>query len=122
MWVCVDVWVIAPVLEPNHDAARLFIPLLHLFSSISIHVQYSVCTRAYKAPELLLKYTYYNYAIDMWGVGMHLGSFVFRKKQIFGCEWRRPASRRSMLFASCLCCWPVAGLSVALYTSQRLAA
>jgi len=46
--------------------------------------KYSVCTRAYKAPELLLKYTYYNYAIDMWGVGMHLGSFVFRKKQIFG--------------------------------------
>jgi len=49
-------------------------------------LQYSVSTRAYKAPELLLHYTSYNYGIDMWGVGMHLASFVFKKKQIFDCE------------------------------------
>ena len=48
--------------------------------------KYSVSTRAYKAPELLLKYTRYTPAIDMWGVGMHLGSYAFQRKQIFGCE------------------------------------
>jgi len=26
-------------------------------------------TRFYKAPELLVDYNYYDYAIDMWGVG-----------------------------------------------------
>ena len=32
--------------------------------------------RFYKAPELLVDYNYYDYAIDMWGVGCILAQIV----------------------------------------------
>lgn len=41
-------------------------------------------SQPYKAPELLLKYKYYAFPLDMWGVGLHLAALVFQKKQVFG--------------------------------------
>ena len=34
-------------------------------------------TRNYKAPELLLKYPYYDYRIDVWAAGCVMAEYVF---------------------------------------------
>jgi casein kinase II subunit alpha len=49
------------------------------------HVAYNVrvASRHYKAPELLLGYAHYDYAIDMWGVGCILVGLVFRREPFF---------------------------------------
>ena len=36
-----------------------------------------VATRYFKAPELLVGYQYYDYAIDLWGVGCMLAGTGF---------------------------------------------
>lgn len=40
----------------------------------------AVATRAYKAPELLVGYPYYHYAIDMWGVGCMVATYFAKNK------------------------------------------
>ena len=42
-----------------------------------------VGTRFYKAPELLLDYKKYDYAIDIWSVGCILASMIFQKDFFF---------------------------------------
>ena len=42
-----------------------------------------VASRHYKAPELLLGYPYYDYAIDMWGVGCILVGLLLRREPFF---------------------------------------
>jgi len=40
-------------------------------------------TRVFKAPEMLLQYPYYDYAVDMWSFGAMLAGIVLRKHPIF---------------------------------------
>jgi serine/threonine protein kinase len=42
-----------------------------------------VASRHYKAPELLLGFEYYDYGIDMWGVGCILAGLLFRREPFF---------------------------------------
>lgn len=42
-----------------------------------------VASRHYKAPELLLGNENYDFAIDMWGVGMILGGLILRREPLF---------------------------------------
>ena len=42
-----------------------------------------VASRHYKAPELLLGNEYYDYGIDMWGVGCILAGLLFRREPLF---------------------------------------
>ena len=42
-----------------------------------------VGTIYFKAPELLLEYKKYNYAIDIWGVGCIFGAILFQKDILF---------------------------------------
>ena len=48
---------------------------------------YKYCTRVgtryYKAPELLLDYKKYDYAIDLWSVGCLFGGLLFQKEFLF---------------------------------------
>lgn len=42
-----------------------------------------VASRHYKAPELLLGNEYYDYGIDMWGVGCILAGLLLRREPLF---------------------------------------
>ena len=42
-----------------------------------------VGTRYFKAPELLLDYKKYDYAIDLWSVGCIFGAILFQKDFLF---------------------------------------
>jgi len=42
-----------------------------------------VASRHYKAPELLLGNQYYDYGIDMWGVGCVLAGLLLRREPLF---------------------------------------
>ncbi|KAG0435170.1 putative casein kinase II subunit alpha like protein [Dictyocoela muelleri] len=42
-----------------------------------------VASRYYKAPELLVDYTYYDHSIDLWGFGCVLAEMVFKKYPFF---------------------------------------
>jgi casein kinase II subunit alpha len=42
-----------------------------------------VASRHYKAPELLLGNEYYDYGIDMWGVGCVLAGLLLRREPFF---------------------------------------
>jgi casein kinase II subunit alpha len=39
-------------------------------------------TRAYMAPEQVIGYQYYNYAIDVWAAGLVLGMMLFKRQLI----------------------------------------
>jgi len=36
-----------------------------------------VASRYFKGPELLLDYPYYDYSLDMWGIGCMLAGVIF---------------------------------------------
>lgn len=42
-----------------------------------------VASRHYKAPELLVGFGYYDYAVDMWGVGCILAGLLWRREPFF---------------------------------------
>jgi len=42
-----------------------------------------VASRYYKPPELLLNYTYYDYSLDVWSMGLVFASCIFNKEPIF---------------------------------------
>ncbi|EPR78793.1 Casein kinase II alpha subunit [Spraguea lophii 42_110] len=42
-----------------------------------------VASRFYKGPELLVEYDYYDYSLDIWGVGCIIGEFITRKPPFF---------------------------------------
>ena len=42
-----------------------------------------VASRHFKSPELLIGYEYYDYAIDIWGVGCILAGLLLRKEPFF---------------------------------------
>ena len=42
-----------------------------------------VCSKFYKAPELLLKYVYYDFAVDIWSAGCVFASLLFIKEPFF---------------------------------------
>ncbi|BGP34311.1 hypothetical protein JCM10296v2_006126 [Rhodotorula toruloides] len=39
--------------------------------------------RYYKAPELLVEYTHYDYSLDLWSVGCTFGTMIFRRDPLF---------------------------------------
>ena len=45
--------------------------------------QVRVATIHYKAPELLLGYAYYDFAVDIWGLGCTFASLIFRRIPFF---------------------------------------
>jgi casein kinase II subunit alpha len=49
------------------------------------HTKYNVrvASRHYKSPELLVGYGYYDYAIDVWGVGCILAGLLLRREPFF---------------------------------------
>ncbi|KAI9193183.1 kinase-like domain-containing protein [Polychytrium aggregatum] len=47
----------------------------------------------FKAPELLLDYEHYDFAVDMWAVGCILAALMFRTPFVFKGEDRTPASQ-----------------------------
>ncbi|GAX27311.1 hypothetical protein FisN_23Lh114 [Fistulifera solaris] len=49
----------------------------------SIPYNVRVASRHYKAPELLLGNSYYDYAIDLWGVGCILAGLLFHREPFF---------------------------------------
>ena len=42
-----------------------------------------VGTGAYKGPELLLKYNYYDYSVDIWAAGCVFSAMLFKKAAFF---------------------------------------
>ena len=42
-----------------------------------------VASRHYKSPELLIGFEYYDYAIDLWGVGCILAGLLLRREPMF---------------------------------------
>ena len=42
-----------------------------------------VSTRYFKAPELLLNYSYYDYSIDVWSMGVMIAGIIFKKEPFF---------------------------------------
>ena len=42
-----------------------------------------VCSRYFKAPELLLNHTYYDYGVDMWSVGCVMAGMLFGRHPFF---------------------------------------
>jgi len=42
-----------------------------------------IATRMYKAPEVLLQYTTYDYSFDMWTFGVILASAIFNRQPLF---------------------------------------
>ena len=42
-----------------------------------------VASRHYKSPELLVHYEYYDYALDLWGVGCILAGLLFHREPFF---------------------------------------
>jgi casein kinase II subunit alpha len=42
-----------------------------------------VASRHYKSPDLLIGYSFYDYAIDMWGVGCILAGLLLRREPFF---------------------------------------
>lgn len=42
-----------------------------------------VASRHYKAPELLMEYPYYDYAVDVWAAGCILGEMLTRRRPFF---------------------------------------
>lgn len=49
------------------------------------HTRYNVrvASRHYKSPELLIGFEYYDYAIDLWGVGCILAGLLLRREPVF---------------------------------------
>ena len=44
-------------------------------------------TRCYKAPEIMLKEKFYNYAVDMWSVGIVFAELMFSPEEnLLYCE------------------------------------
>lgn len=42
-------------------------------------MSFTVGTKFFKAPEIILDFQFYNYSIDIWSVGMIFGSIIFKK-------------------------------------------
>lgn len=53
----------------------------HYVPNTQYHV--GVATVHYKAPELLLSYPYYNYEVDIWGLGCTFASMIFKRFPFF---------------------------------------
>ncbi|GAA5858925.1 hypothetical protein JCM8547_007158 [Rhodosporidiobolus lusitaniae] len=48
-----------------------------------VELNVRVASRYYKAPELLVEYTHYDYSLDLWSVGCTFGSMILRKDPLF---------------------------------------
>ncbi|BGP18716.1 hypothetical protein JCM10213_009194 [Rhodosporidiobolus nylandii] len=48
-----------------------------------VELNVRVASRYYKAPELLVDYTHYDYSLDLWSVGCTFGSMILRKDPLF---------------------------------------
>ncbi|GAA6057241.1 hypothetical protein JCM3770_003818 [Rhodotorula araucariae] len=48
-----------------------------------VELNVRVASRYYKAPELLVEFTYYDYSLDIWSVGCTFGSMIFRRDPLF---------------------------------------
>ena len=46
-------------------------------------MSHKVCSKYYKAPELIVQFEFYNYSIDIWAIGVLLASIVFQKHPFF---------------------------------------
>ncbi|BGP42380.1 Homeobox protein HD-6 [Rhodotorula kratochvilovae] len=48
-----------------------------------VELNVRVASRYYKAPELLVEFTHYDYSLDIWSVGCTFGSMIFRRDPLF---------------------------------------
>ncbi|TNY20577.1 casein kinase II catalytic subunit, partial [Rhodotorula diobovata] len=48
-----------------------------------VELNVRVASRYYKAPELLVEYTYYDFSLDIWSAGCTLGSIILRRDPLF---------------------------------------
>ncbi|BGP10333.1 hypothetical protein JCM10049v2_006216 [Rhodotorula toruloides] len=48
-----------------------------------VELNVRVASRYYKAPELLVEYTHYDYSLDLWSVGCTFGTMIFRRDPLF---------------------------------------
>ncbi|KAL7575994.1 hypothetical protein ACA910_000782 [Epithemia clementina (nom. ined.)] len=69
----------------NRQEKRLMLIDLGLADFYLPHQKYNVrvASRHYKSPELLLGFQWYDYAIDMWGVGCILAGLLFHREPLF---------------------------------------
>ncbi|KRX03999.1 Protein kinase-like domain [Pseudocohnilembus persalinus] len=56
------------------------------FFHVSQPYHYKVATRNYKAPEILLNYTCYDHAVDLWATGVTMGQLITKIKPFFSRE------------------------------------
>lgn len=69
----------------DHYRKKLAIIDWGLADHYNLNAQYHVrvATVHYKAPELLLSYPYYNFAVDIWGLGCTFASMLFKRFPFF---------------------------------------
>ncbi|GAA5964732.1 hypothetical protein JCM8115_005712 [Rhodotorula mucilaginosa] len=48
-----------------------------------VELNVRVASRYYKAPELLVEYTHYDYSLDLWSVGCTFGTMIFHRDPLF---------------------------------------
>ncbi|POY72134.1 putative Non-specific serine/threonine protein kinase [Rhodotorula taiwanensis] len=48
-----------------------------------VELNVRVASRYYKAPELLVDYTHYDYSLDLWSVGCTMGTMIFHRDPLF---------------------------------------
>lgn len=70
--------------ERNNEQPLMLIDLgLADFYLPNTRYNVRVASRHYKSPELLIGYEYYDYAIDMFGVGCILAGLLLRREPFF---------------------------------------
>ena len=70
--------------ETNDDRSLLLVDLgLADFCIPGQKYNVRVASRHYKGPELLVGYEYYDYSLDMWGVGCCLAGLLLRREPFF---------------------------------------
>lgn len=71
------------MIEPDTRKLRLIDWGLAEFYHPQKQYNVRVATRYFKAPELLVDYKYYDYALDMWSFGCLVAGIVFQKEPFF---------------------------------------
>ncbi|KAG0656694.1 Casein kinase II subunit alpha [Rhodotorula mucilaginosa] len=67
----------------HRDVLRLIDWGLAEFYHPGVELNVRVASRYYKAPELLVEYTHYDYSLDLWSVGCTFGTMIFHRDPLF---------------------------------------
>ncbi|GAA5930543.1 hypothetical protein JCM3775_003800 [Rhodotorula graminis] len=71
------------LIDHNQRKLRLIDWGLAEFYHPGVELNVRVASRYYKAPELLVDFTYYDYSLDIWSLGATFGSMIFRRDPLF---------------------------------------